>query len=259
MNIEDAKLFRIVTIPRGNFEGQYRVYWNAHILQKYEPDTTLQIWGDCWDADVGDWVESYDGTCLQILKIRTHQDKQKKYPRLYRFFRFPVSTIYAYQNKHEIKYREFYGNFMTAHKDKQGHMPLSMTGKENQKIRFVSMVLRGLNPIKAWRVELGKNLGPVEIPQIHRRLNVLMNDKVIIRELKDQLAPFLTEMEKSFTDESLVTEIKSLLENSNKGTVVHRDNIEFVLGILNKMPVNLANQKRKLTMQIEETGPPIPD
>jgi hypothetical protein len=257
MNIPDNKLYREVINQTGQFAGTYRVYWNKHILKLMEPETRCHPWLDSWDAPVGDYIESMDGTCLLLLDKRELKDKDVRYTT--RFFRFPVSTIVVRKYPDgTVKYRDFYGNFMTASKSTQEQQPRSFIGKDNQKIRFASLILQGLNPIKAYQaVHSWRATTPIH--SIHKRINKLMSDEIVVKEIKNQIVPFMSEMGKNFTDEELIKEIKSLLKNSVKGSPAHRDNIEFVLHLSGKMPKE-TTQKRKLKMiQMEEEISPPPE
>lgn len=253
MNIPDNLLYREVINQNGEFAGTFRVYWNKHILKLMEPDAECYKWLNSWDAPVGCYIESMDGTCLQLLNKREY--KEKKY--LTRWYRFAVTTVYARRFPSGIvKYRDFYGNFMTASKSTLEKFPRTYLGKDNQKVRFASLILQGLNPIKAYQTSYGFRT-TTHISSLHKRINRLMTDEIVVKEIKDQLVPFMSEMGKAFTDDELIKEIKSLLQNSVKGSPAHRDNIEFVLHLSGRMPKDITS-KRKLKMieMEEEINPP---
>lgn len=249
MEIPDKELFRIVTLTNGMYKGEYRIYWNRYIYEKLEPGSRLYKWGDCSKSLAGDWVETYDGTCIQILDKRPYTAKNGS--RTHHFYRFATATVYSWTlHKTGItKYRQFQGNFMTA-----GRHSLKMTtmkGNDHQKVRFASFLANGINPLKAYRIAFNFSV-TLDIVSLHRRVNQMIGDKVVQKELVVQIAPLVEQLSEEFPDDSIVLELKTLLDSSKPGSADHRENLKFIMNLLGKLPERITGgRKQKLVEQAE--------
>lgn len=250
MEIPDDKLYRIVKLTKGQFEGEYKYYWNKHIFSLLEPHRTFYQWGspEIIKAVPGDFIEAFDGIIVPLLDVRKYTDKKN---RRFHFCRFPTATTYYYFTAtNELKFRQFQGNFMTA-----GRNSLKMNtipGSENQKVRFVSYLVAGLHPFKAFRLAMNNN-STLPVTTLHRKVNQLVNDEIVRNEISTQLAPFMNELDQKFDDKRLVNELDMLLERSRKGSDAHRENIKFILGLLNKLPDHMKEKNKKSFKEIPET------
>lgn len=249
MEIPDDKLFRIVKLTKGQFEGQYKIYWNSYICQQFETNRNIYKWGDkeILQAEAGDYVETYDGTCMQILDIRIYPDKKE---RVFHFVRFPTATTYFYFTKFkELKFRQLQGNFMTA-----GRNNMRMNthgGSANQKVRFVSYLVAGIHPFKAYRLAMG-NYSTLTVTNLHKRINQMAQDEIVKKELLIQLNPLIDKVQNKFSDERMVTELGELLDKSRKGSGDHRENIKFILSLMDKLPENMKERKNKNLKDVQE-------
>ena len=241
MEIPDNKLFRIVTLPAGNFKGKHRIYWNAYICNLYETAPIFK-WDtkECHNAVVGDWIDTLDGTVMQILDIRDHPSKNNK--RVHRFYRFCTATVYSWTRQKDdlIQYRRLQGNFMTA-----SNHSLKMTtksGSQNQKLRFAAYIVSGINPLKAFRLAFSYYQTDT-ITTLHRKVNTMINDDIVKKEILIQSEPLIDEISEAFPNNRFVTELNELLTHSKKGSKDHRDNILLIMDLLGKLPSRLSTNK----------------
>src|SRR5574343_1779406 len=108
MEIAEDKLYRTITLTKGIYAGEYRLYWNRYICEQFETNITIVEWGNCIDIKAGDWIETYDGTLLQCLDRRDYHDK-RKWNRHFIFVRTPIATVYIWETKKGYKYRQLFG------------------------------------------------------------------------------------------------------------------------------------------------------
>lgn len=257
MEIPEDKLFRIIILTKGLYEGQHKLYWNTHICKLYEKNVKIYKWGqiEVLNAEAGDWVETYDGTVFQILHKRIYKDKNRN--RQFIFYRFPIATVYAWETKTGYKYRQLFGNFMNMSRNNMRMNTLA--GSDNQKLRFATYLVSGINPLKAYRLAFN-NFATLPVTTLHRRVNQMITDEIVKKELFTQLEPLVEQLNTEFSDERLVRELKELLERSRKGSDAHRENIKFIMALLNKLPdamyPNKANRKLAQEVAYQQVTPP---
>lgn len=256
MNIPDEQLFRTITLTKGLYIGEHKLYWNAYICKLFEHNTRIYKWGqsEVLEAIAGDWVETYDGTVFQILDKRIYNDKKRN--RQFFFYRFPIATVYAWETKKGYKYRQLFGNFMSM---SRGNMRQNtVAGSDNQKVRFATYLVSGINPLKAYRLAFN-NFATLPVTTLHRRVNQMITDEIVKKELFTQLEPLVEQLNTEFSDEKLVQELKILLQASRKGSDAHRENIKFIMALLNKLPDAMYGGKnRKIAQEIpyQQISPP---
>ena len=72
--------------------------------------------------------------------------------------------------------------------------------------------------------------------------------------------PLVEKLGEEFTDDRLIKELDLMLDNSRKGSSDHRENIKFIMALLNKLPETLNPGKGKKNMAVEidysEVQPP---
>lgn len=224
--------YREHRIQYGQYAGIHRVYWNSSICKQYEKIDNVKRWAIDREIAVGEWVESLDGSCCQLIAKRTHIDSKG---RAHTFHRFPMCTITSY---YTMKGEYRYNNFFASLAARNGDIPYRRgeTGY-HQKIRFISFILAGINPLKAYRIAFDYYT-TVSIASLHRKITKILTDKDIQMEIQKQLTPFIEELESRLTEKSLIEELDLLIRNSKKGSREHRENLEFVLKLLNKIPSN---------------------
>lgn len=255
--VKEIDLYRIFKVDKGDYKGEYRLYFNRKVAEYYLPDRKIYKWGDdeCLQAEAGDYIESYDGSVVMLIRKRVYTSKKTQVP--FYFFRFPMSTITAYVTKTKgIKFREFYGQM--AYINKGEIVPKIRQGSDNQKIRFVSMLLSGVHPFKAYRIAFGK-FDPIEIGNLHRKVNKLMTDEVVRTEINEQLVPFIEQLNEEFSDNKIVQQLKLLIDNSRKGSDAHRENIKFIMALLNKLPQAMysgSKAQKSLAQEVQVISPP---
>jgi len=258
MEIPEQHLYRTITLSKGLYEGEHKLYWNPYICRIYQPDVKIYKWGqdEVLDAMAGDWVETYDGTCFQILHKRIYKDKKRN--RQFVFYRFPIATVYAWQTLKGYKYRQLFGNFMSM---SRGNMKSNtIAGSSNQKIRFATYLVSGLNPLKAYRLAFN-NFATLPVTTLHRRVNQMITDEIVKKELFEQLEPLVDRLNNEFSDERLVEELKQLLDRSRKGSDSHRENIKFIMALLNKLPDSMypnKSDRKKMSVDADyKVLPPV--
>lgn len=255
MEISEQHLFRIITLTKGQYEGEYRLYWNRHILNLFESNITIAKWGNCTDIKAGDWIETYDGTLLQCLSRRDYHDK-RKWNRHFIFIKTPIATVYIWETKQGYKYRQLFGNFMSM---SRGNMKVNtLAGSDNQKIRFATYLVSGLNPLKAYRLAFN-NFATLPVTTLHRRVNQMITDEIVKKELFEQLEPLVDKLNNEFSDDKLVQELKLLLQSSRKGSDAHRENIKFIMALLNKLPQAMypgSKASKSLAQEVQIISPP---
>lgn len=256
MEISEENLYRIITLTKGQFRGDYRLYWNTHICKLFEPEPYIVKWGDCEAIKASDWIETYDGTVLQCLDRRNYYDK-RKWNRHFIFIRTPIATVYIWQTKAGYKYRQLFGNFMSMNRHKMT-TGTTLAGSDNQKIRFATYMISGLNPLKAYRLAFN-NFATLPVTTLHRRVNQMITDDIVKKEITDQLEPLYERLNTEFSDDKLVKELGILLQASRKGSDAHRENIKFIMALLNKLPQALyPGSKTQKSIALETKYTEVP-
>lgn len=238
MEIAEDKLYRIITLSSGQHIGEYRLYWNETICRLLEDNPSILKWGDCLNAQAGDWIITYDGTVMQALSRREYIDKSK---RKFIFFKFPIATVYIWQRKDKWNYRQLFGNFMSMERHS---MIKAWEGTDNQKVRFATLIIAGINPLNAYRMAFNNHM-TLPIASLHRKVNQLMSDEIVQKEIITQLQPLADRLSDEFNDNRLVKELDLLLANSRKGSDAHRENIKFIMALLNKLPAAMYPGSKK--------------
>lgn len=256
MEIPEDKLYRTITLTKGLYEGQHKLYWNPYICRLFEGDVTIYKWGqdEVLTAIAGNWVETFDGTVFQILHKRIYKDKKRN--RQFIFFRFPIATVYAWETLKGYKYRQLFGNFMSM---SRGNMKQNtVAGSDNQKVRFATYLVSGINPLKAYRLAFN-NFATLPVTTLHRRVNQMITDEIVKKELFEQLEPLVDKLNTEFSDQRLVDELRELLDRSRKGSDAHRENIKFIMALLNKLPDAMypkGTNSKKIAAEVSYTEVP---
>ena len=261
MEIEDSKLYREFIIKNGKYAGSYKIYWNRHIFRLFDQDSYLFNWlnDNIDDVNIKDgyyndkevYIESMDGIVMRLLeKIR----KVDKKGRIFYFCKFPTTYVYYYYRVDGKKvHRNFYGNFMYT-----GNSTLRQYGEKitnKQKALFVTLVLNKVDIYEAYKIATGKR--SYNFATLNKRIMDMLNDKIVKKELSIQLQEFNNKLNEYFTDEMILKELKSLIENSRKGTLAHRENIKLILELTNRYPT--AQRKANITdIEYEEVIPELP-
>ena len=255
MEIPEDKLYRIITLSKGMYQGEYRLYWNRYICEQFESNITVVKWGYCTSIKAGDWIETYDGTLLQCLDRRDYYDKRKN-RRHFIFIRTPIATVYIWETKEGYKYRQLFGNFMSMNRSTMRQK--TVAGSSNQKIRFATYLVSGLNPLKAYRLAFN-NYATLPVTTLHRRVNQMITDEIVKKELFEQLEPLVERLNTEFSDQRLVNELRELLDRSRKGSDAHRENIKFIMALLNKLPQAMypgSKAQKSLAQEVQIISPP---
>jgi len=233
--INELDLWRTFQVLKGQYAGEYKLYFNRKVAEYYLPDSVkIYKWGEyeCLEARAGDYIESYDGSVCILIRVRRYVSKTTTCP--FYFFRFPMCTITAYQTKTVgFKFREFYAQLTYLNKDKVS--PVVLYGSKNQKLNFAQMLVGGVHAFKAYRIAFGFNQ-PLGIETLHKRISNLMKDEIVIAEIRTQVMPLMEKLGENFTDARLAKELSQLIDMSRKGSDAHRENIKFIMALMDKLP-----------------------
>lgn len=227
MEIPNDKLYRIITIQKGKYQGDYKIYWNRYIAEQFGVKDILNwLNDDLRYATNMQYIESMDGTCVPLLYISRRTDKTREFYFCY----FPNIMTYFYRNfkyEHFVK-RNFYGNIIGNRHTltKPGAITNSLKKKT-----FVSYILSGVNPVTAYTLAFNA----LYHPSLTGKVIKLMDDKIVRKEISIVYNQFRSKLEKHFTEEELIKEISSLITSSKKGSNTHRENLKFLLELMGKM------------------------
>lgn len=260
--VEEKDLYRIFTIHKGSNAGDYKLYFNRTVAQHYLPENIhIYKWGEveCMSAQPGDYIEAYDGAVVMLMNVRPYVSKQNKVP--FWFFRFPMCMIRAYRLRNgTYKFGEFYAQMTYLNKNRL--VSTMRYGTDNMKIRFATLIVAGVHPIKAYRLAFGANwITSLDIRSLNKRINNIMKDEVVKAEILQQIQPLVDKLGDKFSDERLVQELDLMLSNSRKGSDAHRENIKFIMALLNKLPDNMyskgnSKKDRAINADFTEVSPP---
>ena len=97
--------------------------------------------------------------------------------------------------------------------------------------------------------------------QLNEKVLSLITDKEVVAVINENKVELQDKIKEAFSDDRMVKELMDLLDRSRKGTDAHRENIKFVLALLNKLPDSMVNKKLKSVNEIpvtpyEEVPPP---
>jgi hypothetical protein len=244
MEIPDEQLYRIIVVPKGKWQGEYKIYWNRYIAEKMGIQNILNwLNDDIRNYHPLQYIESMDGTCVPILAMSRYEDKSREFYFCY----FPNAMTYFYRRKDHTNFvkRNFYGNFISSRHS------LSKSNTITNSVRkkfFVSYIISGMNPVTAY----AKAFNQIYHPSLASKVLKLMDDKIVKQELKVIVNDFNRKVNATFTEDDLINELKTLITHCKKGTNTHRENLKFILEITGKYNPNL---KQPIDTDYEELPP----
>lgn len=240
-------------VRNGNkHQGIHNIYESAEEFHKDFPGWEIFKWArdDYTRLKDGMWVESEDGYILECLAFRKLTNKSGQTTFVYRFPNY-LGTVYI-RTDGTPKFSKFYGNITSL--DSSSMSKFRRIGNPEVKIKFAAFVAAGLPLRKAYYLAFSKkNSKPISVSD--NTLLRLMNDKLVINQLKDHLAIFRDKIDDKFSVQRLIDEIDTLLTSCTKGSDAHRKNIQFVMDLKGMLPKPLS--KKELEDADYEEVPPF--
>lgn len=217
-------------------EGEHNIYESAEEFHKDFPDFEIFRWArdDYRKLKDGMWVEAEDGFILECLAFKKLVNKTGFITWVYRFPNY-LATVYIRKDG-TVRFSKYYGSISSL--DGSSMSKFKRVGNPEVKIKFAAFVAAGLPLRKAYYMSFSKkDRNPISVSD--NTLLRLMNDKLVVSQLKEHLALFQDKIDDKFSTERLISEIDVLLTASAKGSDAHRKNIQFVMelkGLLQKSP-----------------------
>ncbi len=218
------------------YSGIHLLYENEKEFRSSLPHTNVKLhtWAvdDYREYTVGDYIQAEDGYIVQILVIKEMKSKKQRKGRTV-FIRFPMGTFAVYEKADgTVNYPRFYAQFTTGDKGSAGGRSRSnFTGsKDEAKRRFANMIFQGFDKRNAFRIAFDyyRIITP---SQIEGKITKLLQDKLVLSELRKLMDPQQVILKKEFPDDMLLSHIKELLKYCKKGSPQHRKSIEFILAL----------------------------
>ena len=232
--------------------GLHKVYESPEEFNKDFPGVKLKRWSEFLPEEVqdGEWLIADDGYVVQLLK-KSGPYVTKRDKTCY-FFRFAMGTFVGYWVKTLSiwKYRNFCAQFTAGRRNAATSEYKIRTDKGIlEKIKFATLLASGVKPMSAFNLSITYGAYLTREQAIRKVLN-LLRDEVVQKEIKNQLVKFREDIDEKFGDKRLVEELDMLLKYSKKGTIAHRENINFIMelrGIIQPEP-----SRKKIAQQAEE-------
>lgn len=248
ITIEIDKLIRI-------FNNEI-IYFNREVFNKLN-DTNAKIhkWRDIDilnNLEVGDYIECDDNMVVKCTKLRTYKDTVFVYTN--------VSLAQVRKYKDKLYFSKLLGGYTPLRNDRGMNAKYPISKEGVKKRVFASLISNGIHPYKAYRTAYRRK-STMSDDQLNHKVLSLITDKEVIKVINENKIELQDKIKEAFSDDRMVKELMDLLDRSRKGTDAHRENIKFVLALLNKLPDSMVNKKLKSVNEIpvtpyEEVPPP---
>jgi len=240
MDIDISKLTRVY--------NNEIIYFNEYVYEILNDTTNLKIhkWRDLDinNISVGDYIIADDDYVLRILNIRQYNDVY--------FIKLPNVQVTLRIYKGKYYYSKLLGGYTGLNNTRGANSKYDNNNMEIKKKVFAELISNGLHPYNAYRTAF-KNKRIMASGTLNSKILNLLKDKEVIKILKENKMELEDKIKEAFSDERMVTELMDLLARSRKGSDAHRENIKFVLALLNKLPDTMVNKKLKSVNNIELT------
>lgn len=225
---------RIIRIKLGKFAGEHQIFDDDADFLKYHPDfdlSQIRTWSvhPFNEYKVGDWVRYMDGCIGQLLDIYIYKWQTPRYR--FRFANY-VSAAWWRIKTSDWGYYNIYGRVMHLHestnlvrirrKPTRKNIPTTVA-----KARFVAYILAGIDPLTAYKMIFRRTVTRIT----NKHVRTLLMDEEVRQEIQEQTASLQTLARAKFSKETLIEHLVSLVENSRKGSMNHRENLRFVMEI----------------------------
>jgi len=215
--------------PRSPFLGENIIYDSVEEFKKEKGEEfPLKKWGvgEISELQAGEWVIADDGYVVQVLRVKTYLH-QKGY--LTYFVRVPMGTFAVYYTKSRgYVWRQMFAQFGSAQKSSINHRSRLYSPGVVNKIKFATLLLSGMSVIKIMKIVHPHWCHLTNNQLLSKAVN-FMDDKIVQKEIRSQVAVFQDSFDKKFSDERIVKELDMLLDLSEKGSAAHRGNIQFIM------------------------------
>lgn len=225
------------------YPGEHPIYESIEEFKRERGDISLIKWGEGSPETLqaGQWMIVDDGYIIQILKVKSYQNKQLATTY---FVRVAMGTFPVYYTKSNgWVWRRLYAQFICGNKTSLSHRRPNLGGIGTiDKIKFATLFLSGIPITKAILAVYPRVRSLTRHQLLLKGIN-LMNDEVVKTEIRDQIAKFSGDIEEKFGDARIIEELDMLLIASEKGSIVHQKNIQFIMelrGLYN----NQTSQKK---------------
>jgi len=133
-------------------------------------------------------------------------------------------------------------------------------GKDQVKAaKFAALILAGMDLFKAYKMVEPRHLTTKY--QLIGKVIKYMNSKVVRHQIETQLQSLSDDIRREVPGEYIGRQIRELLDNSEKGTKQHQENLDWVLKTLQLLPAESKKNGRQIedaeVIEDEDTPPPI--
>lgn len=209
-----------------HYAGEHNLYEGEAEFRKDWPDRPIYKWArDPYEQlKIGDWVESEDGYIVECLYIRKLVNRRSQVTYMIRFPNYAAS-IYIRKDG-SPKFSRYYASITSLDSRSLSNSFIGRAGELTKKLKFAALIAAGLPLRKAYMLSFPV-LTPLGIS--NNKLVRIMNDKVVITQLRDIFQVMKNSIDNKFSNERLIQELDDLLTHSEKGTDAHRKNIQYIL------------------------------
>jgi hypothetical protein len=259
---------RVVTIRRGLFKGEHKIYDSPEESSQYGIEPKIP-----WhrkDILVGDWVVADDGYVVQCLARKRIVNKKHINGQYTDTFRFPQGLFYVYYNRLGEKRitKNFYAQVIANNKSSMGNTPSIGRYMTINKREFVAYMQMGFDAYSAYMKAF--KVKSTSLPYITIQINKLLADEQVREELMQVLKPFMVQVADKVKEISGYNDLNSLLIDKTAKLLVQTTNnikdqvivlkfaYEFFGKVLNIVETQPEGKKRELEEALYEEIMPSP-
>lgn len=195
----------------------------------------------------GKWTEAEDGYVVPI--IYTTQMNTRL------LVRVPMGTFAVYTNKSgETKWQKLYAQFANGDFYRINGVAKPIDQSTNLTVsRLVSLIIAGVHPTTAYAMARGKY---IKSGLCKTKVRHILKTKAFRMELQNQLQPFKGKLKSKFTEDKIIKELESLIDNSRPGTLNHRENIKFIMELIGMIDSPVEKKRKAEEIPYEDVPPP---
>ncbi len=252
--------------PNTKHAGIHNIYDSVEEFRKYFPETKLYKWseGNCLESEPGDWVQAEDGFIVQILERYTATNKVSHRPTY--AFRFPMGTFGVYVRMDgTIRFPLFYAQFTNGNKTSLSGLSSSYRSNDYAKVRFAAMILAGMDPRQALRVNFQAARRFLTQHQIETKIIRLFMDEVVRKEIRKSVEAFKDDIKQRISMADIIEKITKHWNNVKPGSSQELAAINFMMEIHDVLVVDEVTRRKKVInkgdieeAQFKEDNEPAP-
>lgn len=254
---------RIYLTRKGKYAGEHIIYDSVEEFRKYHPDAKLWRWSidNHHHYKIGDFVQCEDGFVVPLLSV--YEFRTKNGISRTHLYKFPQGTYGVYDKKDgTIKYPAMKAWLSNVHASSVGGKQSTNQkfGKgtkeviERKKRRFAILIGQGIDMHKAYFL-IFTPFNYITPSTVEYKISELLRDQTVLEELSEFMNPLLEKLQSTFNEERIVEELDNLIKESAKGSTTKRDNIEFVLKLMNTLEKREADSQKELPANQNEKPP----